>query len=193
MKARLIAILLLALGSAVALGQVTNFSFTSSPTSWVGGGTTRFITPEDGHTFSMSSSGGTVHFSITDFRVFPNYDWWYLDFSTGDGSLFQPGTYLNATRYPFNGSTPGLSFVGNGRGDNTLTGNFTVLDATYDQNNVVTSFAADFVQYDEGNTSWWNEGHIRYNYTVPEPTALRLVAAAALLLAFKRSLCKSTP
>jgi hypothetical protein len=52
---------------------------------------------------------------------------------------------------------------------------------------MLTSFAADFVQYDEGFTSWWNDGQIRYNYTVPEPAAPSLVAITAMLFAFKAS------
>jgi hypothetical protein len=187
MKPKFFTVILLVAMSRAASGQITNFSFTSSPSSWVGNGTTRLIIPEDGHTFTMSSSSSTVTFSITDFRVFPNFDWWYVDFSTGDGSPFQPGTtYSNATRYPFNNSAPGLSFVGNGRGDNTLTGYFTVLAATYDQNTMLTSFAADFVQYDEGIASWWNIGQIRYNYTVPEPSVFSLVTTVSLAFVFKQ-------
>src|SRR5579859_3027161 len=187
MKFAFINIVLLALACATASGQVTDFSFTSSSASWVGNGTTRFITPQDGHTFSAASGGGVVAFSITDFRSFPNDDFWYLDFSTGDGSLFQPGmTYSNASRYPFNGSNPGLSFYGDGRDDNTLTGYFTVLEATYDQNNLLTSFAADFVQYDEGFTSWWNDGEILYNYVTPEPAGLSVAAIGALIFAIQQ-------
>jgi len=160
-------------------GQITSFSFTSSPTSYIGGGQSRFITPEDGHTFNIYTrdSGSTVRFYITDFSDPLNYDTWDLRFSTGDASLLQPSTtYLDAQRYPFNGDSPGLSFSGNGRGINTLTGYFTVLAAVYDQNNILTSFAADFMQFEYGITSNWDKGEIRYNYVVPEPTAITLIA-----------------
>lgn len=153
--------------------SVTSFGFTSSPTAWVGAGTTRFITPGDGHTFTVGRNyQGGVSFAITDFDS-PIFDWWYLDFASADGSALAPGDYLNATRYPFNafypaGHTNGLSFVGNGRGDNQLTGFFTVLEATYGLGGSVLSFAADFTQYDENLERWWNVGSIRYNSSIAD-------------------------
>ena len=49
-----------------------------------------------------------------------------------DGQTLTAGTtYANATRYPFNGSGPGLAIYGEGRGCNTLTGSFTVTEATF--------------------------------------------------------------
>lgn len=36
------------------------------------------------------------------------------------------GEYINATRYPFNGQSPGLSFFGKERGNNKLSGEFVV-------------------------------------------------------------------
>jgi len=170
-------------------GQVTSFSFTSSPTSYIGGGQSRFITPEDGHTFNIYTrdGGSAVRFYITDFSNPLNYDTWDLRFSTGDGSLFEPSTsYLDAQRYPFNGDSPGLSFSGNGRGNNTLTGYFTVLAAVYDQNNILTSFAADFMQFEDGITENWDKGEIRYNYVIPEPTTASCLGLAAAVLFLRR-------
>lgn len=107
------------------------------------------------------------------------------------------GTYDDATRFPFQSPVnPGLTFAGNGRGNNTLTGSFKVLDVTYGVNGTVLSFAADFVQYDEGMLNRWNVGSIRYNSdipvaSVPEPSGLVLfgLAAAAVLPIARR--CKA--
>jgi len=78
-------------------------------------------------------------------------DWWYLDFAGPDNQTLTPGLYLNAQRYPFEPpGVPGLSFAGNGRGCNTLTGRFVVLDAVYAPNGDVRRFGADFEQHCEG-------------------------------------------
>ena len=53
------------------------------------------------------------------------------------------------------------------RCDNQSMGAFNVLDIQYGSGSTITSFAADFVQFDELSTSWWNIGSIRYNSTVP--------------------------
>jgi hypothetical protein len=126
------------------------------------------MTPADGYSFTVQSiyNMSVVSFSI---HTAAYTDSWYLDFASGSGQPLVEGSYPNATRYPFNGSGPGLAFLGNGRGDNTLTGDFTVLDATYDANGTVLSFAAQFTQYDEGNPNAWNRGLIQYNYSASVP------------------------
>jgi hypothetical protein len=99
-----------------------------------------------------------------------------------------PGEYDNAARWPFEATTqPGLSFInwGEGRGDNTLSGYFDVLNIQY-SSGVVVSAAIDFVQYDETINTWWNFGSLRYNSDlpitpVPEPEATVLAAAGLFL------------
>ena len=82
-----------------------------------------------------------------------NGDWWYLNFGAPFGAQLTPGTYDNAARWPFqSASQPGLSIFGNGRGCNTLTGSFTVLDATYDTAGSLLSFHATFEQHCEGGS-----------------------------------------
>jgi hypothetical protein len=64
---------------------------------------------------------------------------------TGDqhavGALPSDGTH---------GAGPGVSLDGNGRGCNTLTGTFTVLDAVFGRNGYVQTFDATFEQHCEG-------------------------------------------
>jgi hypothetical protein len=99
---------------------------------------------------------------------------------------------LGATRWPFQyPSAPGLDFSGDGRGDNTLTGYFNVLEIQYGSGNSIVSFAADFVQYDEGHMDWWNQGSIRFNSSlpIPEPSTLALISFCGLgvgVVAYRR-------
>jgi hypothetical protein len=76
---------------------------------------------------------------------------WSLDFSAPQGLELTPGTYLSATRYPFQAPTvPGLSLSGDGRGCNNLSGQFTITDATYGADGSVQRFKATFEQHCEG-------------------------------------------
>jgi hypothetical protein len=78
---------------------------------------------------------------------------WHLDFAAPQGQALTTGTvYDNATRYPFQSPTePGLSLFGDGRGCNTVTGSFTVKDATFGPHGWIQSFDATFVQHCEGD------------------------------------------
>jgi hypothetical protein len=83
-----------------------------------------------------------------------NGDDWRLDFSAPLGAHLTTGTYNGATRWPFEDpSQPGLAINGNGRGCNMLSGNFTVLDATYAPDGSVQTFHATFEQHCEGATA----------------------------------------
>lgn len=82
-----------------------------------------------------------------------NLDGWETDFAAPDKANLTAGTYFNAQRFPFQAAgIPGLSVYGAGSGCNTLTGNFTVTQASYDTNGKVQHFGADFEQHCEGGT-----------------------------------------
>src|SRR5436305_111228 len=123
------------------------FYFTSSPSSWVGHGLTQtYNSVTSFRYYSQGAYTNAVEFSAGGFDLFlvePN------------SSLPTVGAY-NATRWPFMGSGAGLDFSGNGRGDNTLTGSFNVLQADYDASGKIAAFAVNWTQYDEGRTDWWN-------------------------------------
>jgi len=137
------------------------FTFSSSPSAWIGGGNTlTFTNVSASRTFNLGAYTDSVHLSSSGYELIivgPNL------------TLARVGYYPGATRWPFNGAGAGLDFTAPGRGDNTLTGWFNVLQADYQTNGQVASFAVDFVQYDEGNLTWWNRGSIRYNSSVPVP------------------------
>ncbi len=149
----------------------TSFSYISSPYSWVGLGEAVTVREEDGFAFTASPSSIGLSFAINDFDSNPDpwsARWWTLDLYAAADQPLSIGSYTGAVRFPFNEpGTPGLSFTGNGRGNNTLTGSFQVLDATVADDGTLLSFAADFVQYDEGWQNWWNKGSIRFNSDLP--------------------------
>jgi hypothetical protein len=108
-----------------AYGGTTGLTMTSDPGDWVGGGQAYSYGP----TSSIGVGGSRSHISASVTGA--NGDWWYLDFSPAAGDILAPGTYSGATRYPFNGSGPGLNVDGNGHGCNQLDGSFTVNELTF--------------------------------------------------------------
>jgi hypothetical protein len=159
------------------LHAATAFYFTSSPQSWIGQGLTQTSTNVSASvTYNLGAYSDSVHFGTAgDFGLT----------IVGPGlTLPSVGFYTNATRWPFQGSGPGLDFTGPGRGNNTLTGYFNVLQADYDTNGQVASFAVDFMQYDEGFSAWWNKGSVRYNsnIAIPEPSTTVLVLVGLLAI-----------
>jgi hypothetical protein len=167
--------------------SATSLNYTSSPSSWVGGGQTVEVDPSMGFAFNVQRNfDHGVSFAINDFASNPDFQatrWWYLDFAAPLGATLAPGVYDGATRFPFQGANAGLSFDGNGRGDNQLTGSFDVLSVAYDAAGNVLSFDATFTQFDENDPAWWNTGEIRYNVaSVPEPTTYALLCAGLILV-----------
>lgn len=83
-------------------------------------------------------------------------DYWRLAFDAAGDVPLGDGIYEGAIRFPFNevSNLPapknGLSVSGQGRGCNTLTGRFEVLDISLDNTGAVASFAATFEQHCEG-------------------------------------------
>ncbi|MDP9403874.1 MAG: thrombospondin type 3 repeat-containing protein [Actinomycetota bacterium] len=134
----------------------TSLTFDSEPGDYIGGGVDRTWYPADG-SFQATHSPGlvTIRFNGTE--------WWDLSFKAPNGAELVPGPYEGATRYPFQSPTsPGLDISGSGRGCNTLTGRFDVLEAVYGSDGSVERFAADFEQHCEGATPALR-GSIRYN------------------------------
>ena len=131
---------------------------------YIGQGLQRMYTPADG-TFVAArnfDNGVTIAFnggSIT----------WNLAFAAPGDALLVPGSYENATRWPFQSPTgPGLSVSGSGRGCNTLTGRFDVLEVVYGAGGQVLRFAADFEQHCEGMEPALFGG-VRYHSTIAAP------------------------
>jgi hypothetical protein len=135
--------------SAVAAPLPGSFlSFSSEPGDYIGGGQSLSFTP-DSATFNVSGSEDRREFHL---QLFPTAgSFWFLDLAAPLGQQLQPGTYEGATRWPFQSPTqPGLSFSGDGRGCNTLTGRFVVLEAKYGPAGYIERFHATFEQHCEG-------------------------------------------
>ena len=78
---------------------------------------------------------------------------WDADIVTPAGVPLRPGTYANVTRYPFNDSTTGgLSWFGEGRGCNTLTGSLTIDTVAY-RDSALAAIDLHFDQHCEGATA----------------------------------------
>ncbi len=137
-------------GAEVVPAASGSLTMTSDAGDYIGGGQSwSYALPPDSFSSQILYRNG-VEVIVNG----ANGDWWYLDFGAPNGAQLTPGTYENATRWPFNDpSQPGLSIFGNGRGCNTLTGSFTVLDATYAPGGSLVSFHATFEQHCEGGSA----------------------------------------
>lgn len=77
--------------------------------------------------------------------------WWTLDTAVPNNGSFVVGTYTNAQRFPFQApNTPGLDLSGDGRGCNTLTGQFTVHQVQFDSGGTPQVLDLTFEQHCEG-------------------------------------------
>ncbi|MFO0887678.1 MAG: serine protease [Isosphaeraceae bacterium] len=86
---------------------------------------------------------------------------WSLALSAGQGRNLAVAEYRDAKRQPFAGDSPGLEFSGNGRGSNTLSGEFRIWEYETKGNEVI-RLAVDFVQRSEGKMPPL-VGMLRYN------------------------------
>jgi hypothetical protein len=136
--------------------------FDSSPDDYIGAGKVTRLTLEDG-IFSAQVLAGGVGIDFT------GSDFWGLTFVPPQSGRLGVGTYTGATRWPFQSPTrPGLDVSGAGRGCNTLSGSFTVLELVIDEDGIVQRFAADFEQHCEDGPSALH-GAVRYESTIPPP------------------------
>ena len=158
-------------GTLQPAAAATRFSLISSPQSWIVAGEHITVTPEDGYDFSGFVFDSVATFSIDNIRHLSDgrpSNWWTLDLAAPLAQSLTISSYTDASKYPYQSSAQsGLNFEGNGRGNSAVTGSFDVLEAIYRANGEILSFAADFLQYDEGIPEWWNKGAIRINSQVP--------------------------
>lgn len=74
-----------------------------------------------------------------------------MNFSTADASPLVPGLYANAERYGSNTNAPGLAVGEYLYYDDTVSGQFEVVQANYNADGSVKNFAAEFEQHLNGN------------------------------------------
>ena len=131
--------------------------FDSEPGDYIGGGQQRMFTLADGN---ISATGSTNHVRMS---FDGGLSWWYLEFAPPSGRDLGVGVFEGAARYPFQSPTqPGLSVYGSGRGCNSLTGRFEILEFTLKPDGSLKNFAVDFEQHCEGGDPALF-GVVRYN------------------------------
>jgi hypothetical protein len=134
-----------------AQAQTTSLTLNSQPGDFIGQGQTLTLTTNDGTFTARQNTPNSVSIFFLGFQL---GSFWLLDFAAPQGVPLSVGIYDGATRFPFQAPTgPGLDVAGDGRGCNTLTGRFEVLQIAVDAAGNVTSFAADFEQHCEGSTA----------------------------------------
>jgi len=143
--------------ATAALASSGSVYLNAEPGSWVGGGIgASEVTWTHGIEGIFSINGNFDQGANVTFNDGSN---WSFNFAaptydpvtnTNTGNQLEAGFYDNATRFPFNSPTrPGMSFSGNGRGNNRLGAWFDVLAIEYGSGNDVLSLAIDFRQFDE--------------------------------------------
>lgn len=107
-------------GSVTLTVQAPNqVVLTSDAGDYIGGGGSYSYTNSDAE-IHLSASATSILLSISGDQR------WNATFQVPSGSQLAPRSYTDATRWPFQGSGAGLSWYGEGRGCNTLTGFFTI-------------------------------------------------------------------
>jgi hypothetical protein len=151
-------------GSASVFAGQNLLYYLSQPGDYIGQGVEVTFTGADG-TFTASSNfsnGAQVRFVTPGFTHF-----WTLNLAAANNVLLQPGAHEDAQRWPFHAAGhPGLDFSGDGRGCNSLTGRFDVLELVRDAAGIITQLAANFEQHCEGGLPALF-GQVRYNSDVP--------------------------
>jgi hypothetical protein len=148
-------------------GPFWQLFFASDSGDYVGDGRTKLFHFGPAHAetqFSVARNfhdGVTVRVHALDFSF-----WWELELDAPGSGALVPGRYKAAVRYPFNNDAPGLTFHGDGRGCNLLTGRFDVLDIAYAPGGAVERLAANFEQHCESSPRALF-GEIRVNSMVP--------------------------
>ena len=145
-----------------------NLIFLNSQTGdWIGGGQTRTFDVVAGDTFTATrnyNNGVSIQYHSAAYS-----NSWTLDFASGDNSELIPGVYEGAERFAFKSpGKPGLEVGGDGRGCNTISGTFTVIEVSYGAGSSVNSFWAEFEQHC-GNNQAALFGSVRFNAGPPLP------------------------
>jgi hypothetical protein len=118
----------------------------SDPGDFVGAGRNYEYTQANA-VLTVTASGGHLTVGIR------GDEGWTGDFQVPNTlSRLEPGTYTGLRRWPFHDpAVGGLSWFGEGRGCNTLTGSFTITAVTY-ADDVLTAIDLTFEQHCEGGT-----------------------------------------
>jgi hypothetical protein len=139
----------------------------SRPGDYIGASVEHLYTSADSAIGGSLSAGGNFFSASVNQANFTH--WWFVDLQAPSGQELAAGSYENAQRWPFQPpDVPGLSVSGDGRGCNTLTGQFDVNALDYAPTGELLVFEADFEQHCEGNPAALF-GRIRIENPPPPP------------------------
>ena len=103
-----------------------------------------------GRSYSYATPGDSILVNAGRGAVTVGAGPWELTFQAPKGRALHPGRYRHARRAPFAGSHPGIELMGDGRGCNEITGEFTVKRVRFDRHGL-RAFKGSFVQHCEGD------------------------------------------
>jgi hypothetical protein len=147
--------------SRTELANIDTFvCMTSDPGDYIGQGKPWIWTGADSSIVAQPYFKSAIEISTQGFD-------WTWTFAPPEGQSLFPGRYLTAERFPFESpQNAGLDASGDGRGCNTLSGQFEILDIVLDPDGkTVQRFAANFVQNCE-NLGPVLRGEVRYHSAV---------------------------
>lgn len=125
----------------------TEVSFHGDAGDYITGGRSYRFTPADAALSFVPNYAAGIGVGVN------GSSWWTLDFAPGTGAPLAVGSYTGAQRFPFQeAGHPGLSLSGDGRGCNTLTGQYTVHQLKLDSGGNPLVLDISFEQHCEGGT-----------------------------------------
>jgi hypothetical protein len=132
---------------------LTALAMSSQPGDYIGGGLQYLITQSDG-TFTVTNVNNWVSLYLL------NGDDWTAYFQGPTVARLGRGDYENAQMFELQPpGTPGLDVYGDGRGCDSITGNFQVLQADYNSSGVLQNFSVNFEQHCQSAVAalfgWW--------------------------------------
>jgi hypothetical protein len=90
--------------------------------------------------------------------------YWSMHIQSPDNSPLAVGVYEEARRWPFQPpGVAGFDFSGDGRGCNTSSSSFKILEIAYDAQGALSQLSVDFVQNCESATNAVLRGQVRFN------------------------------
>jgi hypothetical protein len=133
---------------------------TSGPNNWVGSGRAYSYGPLNS---DISIDGVAESVSIRVRGRLDQGDWWNAWFDPPAGRKLVPGHFLNATRWsPADEPGARMEVDGQGRGCNTLSGEFTVEHSAFAPDGRLTELGVSFAQYCDTDTDPL-EGRFEYH------------------------------
>lgn len=137
----------------------------SAPGDYIGQGNTYYTTNSADFTATLRIGGLPTTVQVLAFG-------YVMNLAAPNGAQPVVGVYSNAVRYPLHGSSPGISITGNGRGCNSICGNFQVFEYQTDGMGNLTRFWATFSQRCECGGAAPLTGEIRFNSLLAPATPL---------------------